>query len=250
MSSPFIKRLAANDRPTRDAAVASLKQYLGSKRVFGEMDLLKLWKGLFYCFWHSDRAQVQHKLAQDLADLTLILTDENSLTWLSAFWQTMGRQWNSIDRWRLDKFYTLLRRFVNTAFKRLGQHGWRRVEVDAYVQLLESTTLDAKDIRQPLGVRYHIADIWIEELVNVLRSQRTPDSGKLTLLELAEDVPIDLLVRPFEIICATCPTKSFRDRCKVEVLNNNLLAGLRGHESKRDHEAKLDSDEESFVGFD
>lgn len=37
------------DRPTRDKAVASLRTYLQGKQQFSELELLKLWKGLFFC---------------------------------------------------------------------------------------------------------------------------------------------------------------------------------------------------------
>ena len=34
-------------------------RWLASKSKVEEDDLLKLWKGIFYCFWHSDKAPVQ-----------------------------------------------------------------------------------------------------------------------------------------------------------------------------------------------
>ena len=34
-------------------------RWLASKSQVQEDDLLKLWKGIFYCFWHSDKAPVQ-----------------------------------------------------------------------------------------------------------------------------------------------------------------------------------------------
>ncbi len=37
------------DRPSRDKAVASLRTYLSANRRFEEIELLKLWKGLFFC---------------------------------------------------------------------------------------------------------------------------------------------------------------------------------------------------------
>lgn len=48
-SSPFIKHLASSDKRTRDSALASLRAFLASRSEISELDLLKLWKGLFYC---------------------------------------------------------------------------------------------------------------------------------------------------------------------------------------------------------
>ena len=48
-SSPFIKHLASSDKSTRDQALASLRAFLSSRSDISDLDLLKLWKGLFYC---------------------------------------------------------------------------------------------------------------------------------------------------------------------------------------------------------
>jgi ribosomal RNA-processing protein 1 len=100
--APFVKQLAANgkecsvqkypkltsnsDRPTRDKAVASLRTFLSGRRKFEELELLKLWKGLFFCMWMSDRPRPQQRLAGDLADLVAVLPESNVLPFLSAFW--------------------------------------------------------------------------------------------------------------------------------------------------------------------
>jgi ribosomal RNA-processing protein 1 len=44
------KRLTvATDKEVRDQALESLRTYLGAQSQIAELDLLKLWKGLFYC---------------------------------------------------------------------------------------------------------------------------------------------------------------------------------------------------------
>ena len=39
----------ATDKEVRDQALDSLRTYLGAQSNISELDLLKLWKGLFYC---------------------------------------------------------------------------------------------------------------------------------------------------------------------------------------------------------
>ena len=111
--APFVKQLAANgkellnsyrkglishiDRPTRDKAVASLRTFLGGRRRLEDLELLKLWKGLFFCMWMSDRPRPQQMLAADLADLVAVLPESNVLPFLTAFWKTMAREWTNID---------------------------------------------------------------------------------------------------------------------------------------------------------
>jgi hypothetical protein len=45
------KRLISlfTDRPTREKALEALRTYILSTRPFTELELLKLWKGLFFC---------------------------------------------------------------------------------------------------------------------------------------------------------------------------------------------------------
>lgn len=67
-----------------------------------EIELLKLWKGLFFCMWQSDKPRTQQQLAIDLADLIFIMPLDTALDFLAAFWKTMAREWVGIDRLRYD----------------------------------------------------------------------------------------------------------------------------------------------------
>ena len=56
----------------QDKAVEALQLFHKSSRRAGwtsEMDFMKLWKGLFYCMWMSDKTPVQQELAAMLASL-------------------------------------------------------------------------------------------------------------------------------------------------------------------------------------
>lgn len=44
-----LKLSARADKKIREDALSSLRTFLKAKRDFTETDLLKLWKGLFYC---------------------------------------------------------------------------------------------------------------------------------------------------------------------------------------------------------
>ncbi|KAI9816730.1 MAG: hypothetical protein M1826_001728 [Phylliscum demangeonii] len=90
------------DKETRDkASLASLKTFLSGQRRREELELLKLWKALFYCMWMTDTPLVQQRLASDLAGLVQIVPAANVLPFLEAFWTTMAaREWNAVDRLR------------------------------------------------------------------------------------------------------------------------------------------------------
>lgn len=55
----FARALGSTDYQTRERGLAALTRWLAGRAAVEEMDLLKLWKGVFYCFWHSDKAPIQ-----------------------------------------------------------------------------------------------------------------------------------------------------------------------------------------------
>ena len=70
MSGPapkFGQALASNDKEVRDKAIKSLERYLRKAHDIDELEVRKIWKALFYCFWHSDKPKVQADLAERLA---------------------------------------------------------------------------------------------------------------------------------------------------------------------------------------
>ncbi|KAI9738937.1 MAG: hypothetical protein M1818_005251 [Claussenomyces sp. TS43310] len=209
--TPFVKQLAANDRPTRDAALASLKTYLSGRRTLAPLELLKLWKGLFYCMWMSDRPRTQQALANDLATLPSILPAETAVPFLRAFWQTMAREWTNIDVLRMEKFLLLTRRYLGAAFELMGERGWSDEAIDKHLSLLKEIPLNVLDVKIPNGMRYHVIDIYVDEL------QR---AGALE----AGNIPLEKLLEPLRTSAKESPTKDVRRKCK-EALEDERLPG-------------------------
>lgn len=58
-NSKFARCLGSTDYATRDKGVQALSRFLLYKDELPELDVMKLWKGLFFCFWHSDKVPVQ-----------------------------------------------------------------------------------------------------------------------------------------------------------------------------------------------
>lgn len=57
--SKLARALGSPDYHTREAGVAALTRFLQRKSDLSEKDMLKVWKGLFYAFWHSDKEKIQ-----------------------------------------------------------------------------------------------------------------------------------------------------------------------------------------------
>lgn len=72
---------------------------------FTNNDFLRLWKGLYYCMWMSDKPLVQEELTEDLGSLIHCFPDVKvGVQFFRNFLETMCLEWFGIDQWRLDKF--------------------------------------------------------------------------------------------------------------------------------------------------
>ncbi|GKT51308.1 ribosomal RNA-processing protein 12 [Colletotrichum spaethianum] len=163
---PFIKNLASSDRKLRTQALTSLQTFLGSHRSLTRLDALKLWKGLFYAMWMCDRPVPQQNLAAELASLTSCLRNEDVPTWLSAFWETMARQWTDIDVLRMEKFLLLVRRSFASGLQWVKDGAYDDARADALLAVYAEYPFELEgDLRKvPVGLRLHGVDIWVDEL--------------------------------------------------------------------------------------
>lgn len=58
-NSKFARALGSVDYQTREKGLQALTRFLTRSTSLSRHDMMKIWKGLFYCFWHSDKSPVQ-----------------------------------------------------------------------------------------------------------------------------------------------------------------------------------------------
>jgi ribosomal RNA-processing protein 1 len=218
--------MAQPDRPTRDAALQSLRTYLSGRRELPPLELLKLWKGLFYCMWMSDRPRTQQALASSLAELVLVLPSETIIPFLRAYWQTMQRDWANIDVLRMEKFLLLTRRYLGITFEVLKRGKWEEGLVKQHMDLLAEVPCNVDDIRVPNGMRYHVIDIYVDELERV------------GVLEEGSEAPLEPLLVPLRTLAIESPTKPVRVKSK-DALEDERLPG-----NEKTEEEKTENDDE------
>ncbi|KAI9499530.1 hypothetical protein BDB00DRAFT_794361 [Zychaea mexicana] len=204
---PFGKQLAANEKKTRDKAVSALRRYISSSPELSRVDLLKLWKGLFYCYWMSDKPLVQQDLSEKLGSLVLDIPADNAIPFLEAFWETHCSEWHGLDRIRLDKYYMLLRRVIFYSFLFLANHDWNEENVEEYTTMLLNGPLHPTDRKKPDSIRYHIFDVYFEELDKVMELQR----------EQGEEVHLSMesIERPIQVAATESINKVVRTKAKA-----------------------------------
>ncbi|GAB2219122.1 hypothetical protein Droror1_Dr00006751 [Drosera rotundifolia] len=169
-AAAFIKPLASCNAGIRSKALITLLSWLPTQSSISDDDMKKLWKSLFYSYWHCDKVQNQVNLADRLSGLLGSLPRGVSVRYFEHFWTAMRREWAGIDRLRLDKFYMLIRVFVRGLFGVLKREGWDLGVVGEYVGVLEERVMkgSVEDKGLGFGVSYHVAAIWCGELKGFL----------------------------------------------------------------------------------
>lgn len=281
----FGRLLASTDQRKRHLAVQKLKEYLKARcdinnenGGFSELDLLKLWKGLWYTLYMADRVPVQEELSKHLAELLWCVAGteeedeyagqvyldmceeeetgedsvdeddgsdspevtleevENTLDhdssvdvddseedkrvdqavdegcsdgeemidsseirhcrgahlaslFVRTFFRTVRREWGRMDKYRVDKFYSLSRLYVHQIYLYMAMRHWNigiiRLFNDAYFEEVLS--------QKPNGLRYHLIDIALDELAKV--NAKAP-------MQLTEATFLDVM-EPYFAMCQT-----------------------------------------------
>ncbi|KAI8825878.1 uncharacterized protein EV422DRAFT_144812 [Fimicolochytrium jonesii] len=211
----FGKQLANSDKKVRDRAVRGLQKWLISNEELTDLQLLKLWKGLFYCFWMSDKPMIQEHLADKLAAVVMKLPEGNGLRYMKAFWTIMIKEWHGIDRLRLDKFYMLLRKFHFYGFRYLQTKEWEQSVVEQYLNLLIKGPLRPNDLKVPDGLRYHTSEVYLDELRKAVSSEPSKET-KVQLLQ------------PFFVNLASSASDTVFSRIQDNIFKSILKQALSG----------------------
>jgi Nucleolar protein,Nop52 len=69
--SKFARALGSSDFHTRERGLQALTNWLTTNKSVDALSLDKIWKGILFCFWHSDKQPVQQDLANRLAGIML-----------------------------------------------------------------------------------------------------------------------------------------------------------------------------------
>ena len=167
--------------------------------------------------WMSDKPLNQQRLARDLADLlTVIKGYDNLFGFMDAFWKTMAREWSGIDALRMDKYLYLVRCNLGKGFEIVARNAWRDEEmIERLLEVLQATPLNARDAKIPNGLRFHVIDIFVDEL-NKVDTERT--------------APVEKMMAPMRRLGKETITKAVRIRVK-EALEDERLQDWKGEAS-------------------
>ncbi|ROV87119.1 hypothetical protein VMCG_10733 [Cytospora schulzeri] len=261
-SMPFIKNLASSDRKTRTAALESLRTFLSAKHIssaLSTLDILKLWKGLFFALWMCDRPLPQQALCNDLADLIWILPEPAVIPWLTGFWATMAREWTTgIDVLRMEKFLLLVRRMFGSSLvwmqvreAKKAKSPKKRAANGEMATAATATVKFDKNRLVPVGLKLHALDIWVDEAekAGMLEAGEGQDDGKKTEDEaLSGSEAFQRLNDVVETLRSTTLSKAVRIRSKESLADERLPGNQK--EAGEDAEAGEGGDDDEWGGLD
>jgi len=110
----------------------------------------------------------------------------------------------------MEKFLYLVRVYVFATFNYLKREQWDTSTIEAHLRLLEAIPMNVREPTIPNGLRYHIMDIYIDELDKADR----PRSSSLSM---------NTMLRPLRNLASESPTKIIRQRAKESLTDARLI---------------------------
>ena len=203
----FAQRLAHSDLSIRTANLKRLSSFLHRRTPITDTDLAKIYKGLFYLFWLSDKPAVQQHMADRLAAMQAGMREVRWVDVVRGFWVMIRREWTGIDRLRLDKYMTWVRCMVAHSLRYLGKRQWDEALVGQWMAMM--TELPLANNQHQRGLFLHVTDLFVTELSKVLEEDGVN----------SPDWPVvERLLQPYWDVVSACTDASMVKRVEEEVL--------------------------------
>jgi hypothetical protein len=104
-----------------------------------EMSFLRLWQGLFYSYWLTDGLEKQYQVAVIISEMIQLFNEkqkEASLLFMKTFYQTLIETWSKLDKHRVAKYMSLIRRFVEQSIVFLNKYSFDDSLLNHFMQMM------------------------------------------------------------------------------------------------------------------
>lgn len=236
-------------------AIEALQKYLSKDKPLSLKKYEKLWKGLFYAMWFSDKPRPQQRLADTLGSLfSDTIPPQSFLLFVEAHWVVIIHEWPQIDHHRIDKFYLMLRRVIGGCFAKLAQEEWKTEFVEEYLNTLEKNVLSG-EVKIPLSLPSHVIDVYLDELEKIIfKDIHEGELGKEDLDEKQQKELLENIQRQKVEIVKNLPIKQLfsvferlLERTLIKVLKEKIQDELFGDERLKEWGVSLNDDEEEAL---
>lgn len=150
----------------------------------------------------------------------------------------MAREWSGIDALRMDKFLYLMRCYVREGFERVSKDQWADEELlGGYLKILDAVPLNATNGKIPNGMRFHVIELYVDELDKV---------------DNTRTAPLEAVLEPLRKLGRESTVKVVRERVAEALKDERLLdwQNVRSDESGDDEVVDDEQREIPAVGDD
>ncbi|ELP92670.1 hypothetical protein EIN_370120 [Entamoeba invadens IP1] len=178
------QRLSNEDTAVRDAAWVETKAFILKDETTYEQ-LLEVWIGLYFWYWHSDGRPYQQTVRNEL---TLFMTTVNFkpahvLDYVKAGMVTLEHYWDTIDYVRIKKYERLLCQLIQKYLLYIANCGWDLDQIQKWNEFLFNEFLPLNQLPQSINISVKIADFYYDYLNDVIyieeAKQPNEDAKKL-----------------------------------------------------------------------
>ncbi|XP_049847820.1 ribosomal RNA processing protein 1 homolog [Schistocerca gregaria] len=206
--------IASPDKETRQKGIATLKSWLKKYTKPTELDYLKVWKALFYCVWVTDNSIVHYELVQKLAKLVHDLPDNSCFfLFVISFYKTINREWQGIDKYRIEKYLWLMRFFFYECLCFLQKQDWNEELIDTYNVILLENVFITKEHDVYLGIKMHLVDVFFEEIKKIFGDEFWTASTSILLT----------IFYPFFCILSSSNDTALKDHVEQNIFDELLI---------------------------
>lgn len=104
------------------------------------LQILKIWKGLYYSMWLSDKVLVQRELAVNISQLQRMFEKRECLfSFIEEFYLVMRFRWDGLDHYRMDKFTFLQRTMLAESLDILSKRNFDHEFTEGLFEIYRNT---------------------------------------------------------------------------------------------------------------
>ena len=117
----------------------------------------------------------------------------------------------------MNKFLLLVRYYFRASIKYFMGKSWL---LSSYMEVLANVPLNPTDAKFPDGLRYHLIDIFVNELDNLISDKE-------------DEMPLEIILEPVRLLGRQSPNRVVRKRVK-KLLDDPRLAEWQNRGSEED----------------
>lgn len=162
-------KLVANEQETRDKALEEVTEWLKTVEKLDVLDARKIWFAFFHALWMTDRVLTQHEFCMKLSSILKVISLPNAEVYITQFFIEMAEQWGTLDKWRIEKYLVLVRKFNNEIMDWAKQNNKMDFVLDLWKEIL--------NMEKGAGLKLQFIDV-IESYLAPIVQENTSKNGE------------------------------------------------------------------------